>query len=217
MEEGSNPQGKHLSPRKLLPFSLAPKAEEQSSGSTGTAGRRIWFGTRHQCEAKGPVPVKGLGTSLHDIKEFTNHPQQDKNSHNTINTQGWVDFHKRSKSCIFSESHTQLWDISEGMLIASTEDDAVNFCFSLEAAIAIFCTKMQRFVVRTKLRELMGGDLKTLKQSAAVQAAKTRSMVANSVIFPTELAAKIPQKRGERVKMTKNMSNTTSKCLQPQS
>lgn len=40
-----------------------------------------------------------------------------KNLENAIRSPGWVDFHDRSKSYIFSESHIQLWNISEGMLM----------------------------------------------------------------------------------------------------
>lgn len=127
--------------RKLLPFPLAPcspgalqRAEGQSRGSTATAGRRIWFVARHQCETEGLFLAKGLGTSLHlllFVKSLTDHPQQDKNSGNTIRSPGWVDFHHRSKRCLFSESQTHLGNVSEGMLMASTDDDAAHFCFSL--------------------------------------------------------------------------------------
>lgn len=93
--------------------------EEESSGQHCT-GSRTWFVTRHSCEAEGHFLVKGLW----DFPAWDNlqmHiPKKTKTLKILSGSIGWVDFHDRSKSCIFSESHIKVLNTSEGMLTVST-------------------------------------------------------------------------------------------------
>lgn len=54
---------------------------------------------------------------------------------------------------------------------------------------------MQRLLGRTKLGELIDRDLKTQNQNAAVQKLQRPGACCLSLLFPIDLAAKIPEKR----------------------